>query len=211
MTIRHVSGAVAAALLTAGLLALAPAKGLAQEQIVLPEQGGPITLVGCFLRMKVADGDKFVLVNPTHGPVASVPEGTCTASGMEPMVELDDVHKNPHVHHLDRSKVGRWIQITGRLEKMGHQDLREVHVETYKIVPVVRYAEAPRIVAPPMKLRAPLPAVPVQAVPGPVPVPTTGVAELPQTASSLPLIGLIGAVALAAGLAVRAISPRRTL
>lgn len=218
MTIRRLSCGIAAGLLACGLVAIAPAKGSAQVRegtasgpAFLPEQGGPITLYGCFLRMKVADeGTKFVLVNPTPGPATSVPEATCTSKGTEQMVELDDVHTNLHKHHLDRSKVGRWIEVTGRLEKTGHQALREVHVNTYRIVPVVapRAAEAAPVPTPETIQPAPAPAAPLEARP----TATTGVTEeLPHTASSLPLIALLGFLALAGGLALRLISYRQML
>jgi hypothetical protein len=210
MTSRYVSGIVAAVLLTCGVIAFAPAPVSAQGTTLLPEKGGPITLVGCFLRMPVADeGNKFVLVNPTLGAATSVEEATCRSTGNEQMVELDDVHTNVHKHHLDRAKVGRWIEVTGRLEKAGHQALREVHVNSYRIVPVVpRVAEAAPVFEPPIA-----PSAIPQETPVEQPVATTGVAEpeLPKTASPVPLIAVFGFLALAAGLALRIRGYRRTL
>jgi LPXTG-motif cell wall-anchored protein len=213
MAIQRVYAAIAAVLLTAGLIAIAPATGWAQDPMekMLPPGGGPITLVGCFLRMKVSDeGTKFVLVKPTLGPATTVPEAACAAAGADAMVELDDVHTNVHKHHLDRSKVGRWIEVTGRLEKAGNQALREVHVETYREVPVARPVVAtaePRYVPAPVPpaVHAPLPSVETTAVA------TSGVSEeLPKTASSMPSVALLGLFALAGGFALRLIGRRRT-
>jgi LPXTG-motif cell wall-anchored protein len=206
MTIQNVSRAITAALLTCGVFAMTPSAALAQERtgqtIVLPEKGGPITLYGCFQRLRVNESDdpgmKFVLTRPTSGPATSVPEGSCNFTNSEAMVELDDVHSNVHKHHLDQAKVGQWIEVTGRLEKKGSQALREVHVETYRIVPVVvptapaatPYTPSPAYVPP-----AP-PAAPEPVAAEPVPQ------QLPHTASSLPLTGLIGILMLAGGLAL---------
>ena len=208
MTNRRVAGAIAAGMLVCGLIAIAPAQaqvrqGMAQGPAFLPEQGGQITLYGCFLRVPVAnEGDKFVLAMPMLGPANSVTEATCTSKGTEQMVELDDVHTNVHEHHLDRSQVGRWIEISGRLEKAGHQALREVHVDTFRIVPVVSTRAAEPAPAPMAEPIQPPPAPVTPPVLKTTPTGTVGT-ELPHTASSLPLIGLIGVLALAGGLALR--------
>jgi LPXTG-motif cell wall-anchored protein len=212
MTNRHVYSAIAGPLLTAGLMTLAPATGWAQDPIarMLPADGGEITLVGCFARMYVPNaGTKFVLARPTLGPATTVPEATCAASTNDAMIELDDVHTNVHEHHLDQSKVGRWIEITGRLEKAGSQALREVHVETYREVPV-----APPVVAraepretPAPEAPAPEPA-PIQEAPVETPVATSG--ELPKTASPAPAVGMLGLFVLAGGVALSLIGRRRT-
>lgn len=211
MTVRRVSRALAAGLLTCGLFAFAPANVAGQPAIVLPDNGGPITLVGCFLRLRVSPSDdpgmKFVLVNPRLGPATSVPEATCASTGNEPMVELDDVHANVHKHHLDRSRVGRWIEVTGRLEKKGSQLLREVHVDTYREVPVVVARGEPVPVPAPPVIK--YPALQGQAAPAP---PLTGVdlpQQLPQTASAVPLTALLGFLAVAGALGL--ITYRRTV
>jgi hypothetical protein len=201
---------MAAGLLTGGLVAMNPASATAQETgaATLPEGGGPITLVGCFLRVSVGhEGRKFVLARPMLGSATSVTEPSCTTTGNDAMVELDDVHKNVHKHHLDRSQVGRWIEVTGRLDKVKHQTLREVHVETYRAVPVVPPAVADfRPVPEAPVVQPPLPLVETDIIG------TTGVlVELPQTASSLPLIALLGFLSFAAALALRRIELRRTL
>lgn len=211
MTVRHVSRAIVAGLLLCGLLAFTSAPVGAQT-VVLPDEGGPITLVGCFQRLRVTPTDdpgmKFVLVRPTLGPATSVPEAACVGVPGEPMVELDDVHTNVHKHHLDRSKVGRMIEVTGRLEKKGSQLLREVHVDTYREVPVV-VARAPEPAPAPEPAVVPQPVQPPLEV-APAPAGTVGVVEqLPQTASSLPLIALIGCIALIGGLAL--FNHRRTV
>ena len=207
MTIRHLSHAIATGLLACGLTMITPAPGLAQQAAIAPDAAGPITMYGCFARTKVGhEGHKFVLANPTLGPATSVTESTCSVSGNEPMVELDDIHANVHKHHLDASKVGHWVEITGRLNKAKHQTLREVDVRSYRLIPV----EAPRVA-----LAEPTPAPPTQYqpfTPAPAPVPRAAApraeeikapAQLPQTASPLPLVALIGIVSLAGGLALR--------
>ena len=208
MNIRHVAGAIGAGLLTAGLIAMNPVEGLAQHEgahgpSFLPADEGPITLHGCFLRVKVGhEGNKFVLAKPQPGPAISVTEPTCSASSADEMVELDDVHDNVHKHHLDRSKVGRWIEVTGRLDKIKSQTLREVHVEDYRIVEVVAPPVARVVPAPPRVIETipPLEAAPIES---PAEVGTAGVTkELPHTASPLPLIGLVGLLAVAASLAL---------
>lgn len=89
--------------------------------------------------------------------------------------------------------VGRWIEVTGRLESLDKTGLREVHVRSFRVVPVVTpTAEAAPIVPPP-EVAPPEPAPELPAVG------TTGVAELPKTASSVPMTALLGALALAAG------------
>lgn len=213
MTVRHVSRALMAAVVMCGLFAFAPAKARGQETIMLPEQGGPITLVGCFQRLRVTESDdpgmKFVLSRPTVGPATSVPEAACSFTNKEPMVELDDIHTNVHKHHLDQSQVGKWIEVTGRLEKKGSQLLREVHVESYREVPVVvPTARAPEPTPEPPAIASPPPVVPA----APTPLATTGVEpepQLPKTGSVMPMTGLFGFLALAIGLALH-LAQRRT-
>jgi len=207
MAIRHLSHAIAAGVLACGVVAITPAHGLAQESATLSDTPGPITMYGCFARTRVGhEGHKFVLANPTVGPATTVPESTCSVSGNEPMVELDDIHANVHKHHLDAGKVGHWVEITGRLNKVKHQTLREVDVRSYRLIPV----EAPRVA-----LAEPTPPPPVQYqpyTPAPAPVPEAAAppapeiqapAQLPKTASPMPLVTLIGIVSLVGGLALR--------
>lgn len=197
MTIRRVAGVIAAALLTCGFMLLASSNARAQTSPDLPKKGGPITLWGCFIEQKIEGNGKYQLVNPTVGAATSVPEGACSWNGTGKVIELEDVHTNVHKHHLDRSMVGRWIEVTGRLESLDKTGLREVHVRSFRVVPVVpAVAEAVPFEPPPLAVEAPAPTVDLPAVG------TTGIAELPKTASSLPMTALFGALALAAGLAL---------
>jgi hypothetical protein len=204
MGIRYLSSAIAAGLFTCGLLLTAPASVSAQRSMDLPADKGPITLFGCFLRVEIPhEGNKYVLANPSFDTPATVPQAECNASADARMVELDDIHSNVHEHHLDKGKVGLWVEINGTLNKPKGQTLREVDVETYRLIPV----------APPRVARAePEPVViqaPPEPAPEPAPVATTGVAEpLPKTASPLPLIALMGFVGIAGGFALRALGGR---
>ncbi len=204
MTVRHVFRAAAATLLACGLVALASSSARAQQSPDLPKQGGPITLWGCFVEQKIDGNGKYQLVNPTFGTATSVPEGACAWNGTDTVIELEDVHENVHKHHLDRSMIGRWIEVTGRLENRDKTGLREVHVRSFRVVPVVppkvAEAEPPAPFVPAMPEVAP--PVPTSDLPA---IGTTGVAELPKTASSLPMTALFAALALAVGVAVLAL------
>ncbi|HET9831356.1 MAG TPA: hypothetical protein VFP91_06595 [Vicinamibacterales bacterium] len=200
-TTRRVRSALTASLLTLGVVALAPGTALAQDSSAIPEQGGMITMAGCFVQGQIKDHEAFVLVRPIVGIVASVPEASCAMNVGDVPVKL----QNMKSAGLDKGMVGRWIQITGRLEGDHRADgIREVHVKSFIIVPVV----APRAAAmksPPAAIESPAPVAPhtAEAAPEPpaepAPVATTGErTELPQTATSLPLVGLIGFLSLSA-------------
>src|SRR6516164_4331005 len=74
MTTRHVRSALAASMLTFGMVALAPATGRAQNSTTLPDEGQMITLTGCFTQGVIGNSSKerFVLAKPFVGTVASV-------------------------------------------------------------------------------------------------------------------------------------------
>jgi hypothetical protein len=107
---------------------------------------------------------------------------------------------------INQSMLGRWIEISGRLEREtsdNPDNLRELDVRAFRVVPVVR----PRAEAP---VAAPEPAPPARtespAADTPVPVATTGAAPaLPQTASYLPVSGVVGILLIAGALVVRSI------
>jgi len=189
-------------LFTFGIVAIAPTPGRAQ--IALPEKGGEVTLVGCFQRGIVEHGkEKFVITSPTTEPVNSVTESTCSASGQ--MVRLHDLHRVG----LDESMLGRWIEISGRLEGNDpYPEIKEVHLKSFRVIPVVPppVAAAP---APIPQIAEAAPVAPPYVAPAPVPAPapvaTTGTVrtELPKSGTQLPLVGLIGLVSLAAGLTLR--------
>lgn len=204
MTTRLVRGALASAL-AFGAVALTPAIGLAQDSTALPEKGGEITLVGCFVRGQVKSHDQYVLVRPIVGSIESVTEGSCSSSPGDVPIKLQDLSQAG----LDHAMLGRWLEISGRLEGNHRSDaIREVHVKSFKPVPVVapRVAEAAAPAPPPQTIETPAVETPAPVAPivettaEPNPVATAGVrTELPKTATSLPLIGLIGFVSLSAG------------
>ena len=209
MTTRHVVRTAAASLLTVGLVALGATSGRAQNTTAVPEKGGPITMVGCFTTGVIGKSshERFVLAKPIVGSVASVPDATCTASGSDQMIKLQDLKQV----HLGNAQLGRWVEINGRLEGNHRADaIREVHVKSFSLVPVV--VPPPPVAAvtqpePQAFVETPAPAAPIVEA-APAPVPTAGVTDerkkLPKTATSLPLVGLIGVMSLAAALLLRA-------
>jgi hypothetical protein len=210
MTNRHVRSPLIASALALGLVTLAPALARAQDISTLPQTGGLITLVGCFWRGEVKGQGKYVLVKPIVGTIASVNEASCSAGPTDQVIKLQDLSQV----HLDHGMVGQWLEITGRLESSHSSDgIREVHVKSFKPVPVVpRRVTATTPAPPPIAKFTPVPAP--EPIPQPVveqrqPVATAGVrTELPRTATSLPLFGLIGFVSLGAGLFVHLLNRR---
>jgi LPXTG-motif cell wall-anchored protein len=206
MTIRHEAGVIAGVLLTFGISVFTPATGRAQDAFQLPDKGSIVTVTGCF---GYIDGPHYVLASPTMDPVTSVPNATCEVTG--PLIKLDDIKQNG----LDKSMVGRTLQVTGRVGKAYDEHpnrIRKLDISSAMFVPVVPPRAAEVIIMP-----APVqPAAPVapQAAPPMVqeqPVGTTGTVrtELPKTATSLPLVGLIGLLSLAGGLTLHLFSRRR--
>jgi hypothetical protein len=181
----------------------APAIARAQNTPDLPLEGQRITVVGCLVNGKV-DGhpEKLVLAKAKAGSVESVSEATCTATDADSVIRLQDMRQAG----LNDGYAGRWMIIEGRLESQHRvHKVREIHVKNFRPVPVVipRVAEAtpaPFVPTP----EPPAPAPQIAATPPPeaeVIVATTGTAkQLPKTATSLPLVGLIGFLSLAAGL-----------
>lgn len=212
MTNRHVRCALAGSLLTVGMIAFAPATGQAQNTAAIPDQGGPISLVGCFTKGTIGHSDRFVLAKPIVGSVASVADGSCTAGGSDQLVKLQDMTGTG----LKGVPEGRWVEIHGRLEGSHRSDaVREVHVKWFRMVPVV----APPVVAEATPPRAPVIEAPVIEAPGivpdafptPAPVATTGERqELPKTGTSLPLLEMIGVLSLLAAFSLFVIR-RRTI
>jgi hypothetical protein len=194
MTTRHVRTAIAASLVTIGTVALAPSTRA--QAPTLPQQGGDITVVGCFVSGMVNLRERYVLVRPIVGSVSSVPEATCASIPGDEAIKLQDLSQAG----LDQTMLGRWLEITGRLEGNHRSDgVREVHVKSFRAVPVV----PPRVsenVGPPSPAIETPPAAPApDAAIEPVPVATAGVrTELPRSATSFPLIALIGFVSFSA-------------
>jgi hypothetical protein len=182
-----------------------------QAQDVLPAEGGMITLVGCFLPAG-NHHSKYVLAKPIIGSVVSVTDGTCSGPIDETAVELKDTGDR----HLGEGMLNHVIEVTGRLEKLEgsatttDRDLREVHVKSFRPVPVV----IPTPAAPPPEVRympAPQPQAAIPPLPDEKPVATTGTVppELPKTASSLPLSGLLTLLSLSGALSLRLVGRRR--
>lgn len=197
MTLRYMSGASIVTLLSCGLFTVAPAH--AQNESVLPGgESAVITITGCLqLDPRDSDNNSFVITSPRLGAVASVPNAACDSAVDAQALELEDADD----HGINPTLVGRWIEISGRLEKEGStnpDNLRELKVRSFRLVPVM----PPRAeVAPaPMPPRAEAP----PPEPAPVPVATTFIQEpLPKTASPLAMLGLLGLISVAGGFGLR--------
>jgi len=217
MTVQRLRRVLTVTLVVCGAAAVASPRVQAQE--VLPAEGGMITLVGCFLPGG-SHHSKYVLAKPIIGSVASVTDGTCAAPIDETAVELKDI---PGRHHLGEGMLNHLTEVTGRLEKLkgttaatttadsttDARDLREVHVRSFRAVPVV----IPTPAAPPevRYMPAPQPQAAIPPLPDEKPVATTGSVptELPKTASSLPLFGLLSLLSLAGALSLHLVGRRR--
>jgi LPXTG-motif cell wall-anchored protein len=192
-----------------GMVAVEPAYAQRRDGNLLPQnQSGQVTAVGCLVKGNTVRGgkaDKYVLARPKKGPVESVPEATCTAEAGADALTLD----NPEKAKITDAMLGRWMQISGRLESETDKDpdnLRELDVLTAKMVPVV----PPTAAAAPPARTTPPPAAESRPTPAPAPAATTSPAapapeprKLPKTASQLPAIGLAGLLSLAAALMLR--------
>jgi hypothetical protein len=198
-----------------GVVTVGPAYAQRRDGGLLPqEDSGVVTAVGCLVRGASVRGgpkDKYVLARPRKGPVASVPEASCTADPGADALTVD----NPEKGKITDAAIGRWVEISGRLERETSKDpddLRELDVATFKLVPVVI---PPKPTAAPPPTPAPAaapPPTPRAAEPAPAPAPTPTTPEprkLPKTASQLPAIGLAGLLSLAAGLMLRSVRLRQ--
>ena len=192
-----------------GVVASGPAYAQRRDGGLLPqEESGNVTAVGCLVRGDAVRGgkkDKYTLARPRRGPVASVPEASCTADPGADALTID----NPEKGKITDAALGRWVEISGRLESETDKDpdnLRELDVATFRLVPVVippaPPPPSPTAAAPAPAPRAPEP-TPAAAPPPPKP------AQLPRTASPVPAIGLAGLLSLAAGLTLRSFRLRR--
>ena len=194
MTTRHGRALIAASLIAIGTDALAPSTH-AQAQ-TLPQQGGDITIVGCFVRGMVKSHARYVLVRPIVGSVESVPDASCASIPGDEVIKLQDLSQAG----LDQMMLGRWLEISGRLEGNHRSDgVREVHVKSFRALPVVPPRVAERVSPPSPAIETPPVAPATGSAIAPAPLATTGVrTELPRTATSLPLVGLIGFVSFSA-------------
>ena len=153
MTLRYVRVALTAVVLSCGLPTVDPADAQTRDAgLMAPEKGGLITVAGCFQRGGQED-DGYVLANPTLGPMASVPEGTCKATIDDRALDLSrfteegtweivTFHGQKYTtrHGLNQSMLGHWVEISGRLEKESDADLtnlRELKVRSFRMLPVV--------------------------------------------------------------------------
>jgi LPXTG-motif cell wall-anchored protein len=214
MSLRHVCSAIAAAAFVSGVLSAGPAYAQRRDGALLPqEQGGEVTVVGCLLRGDAVRGGnkgKFVIAHPKRGPVENVAEAACSADSGADALTLDNGKKMG----VTDAMVGRWVEITGRLEKetsKNPDNLREIEIAAIKPVPVaIPQAAAPppppAIEAPLARAPEPVPAPLQEAEPVPEPVATTGELSqttapeaLPKTASPMPLLGFFGLLSLAGG------------
>jgi hypothetical protein len=60
------------------------------------------------------------------------PDAACSDAGQ--MIRLHDLHRVG----LDESMIGRWIEVTGRLEGNDPApETREVHIHSFRVIPVV--------------------------------------------------------------------------
>ena len=202
MTLQHVYG-VTVVVFVFGVVAVGPAYAQRRDGGLLPqEQEGQVTAVGCLLpgsavRGGKKDKDKYVLARPRRGPVSSVPEATCTADPGADALDLDNTSKAG----VNDSLLGRWVEISGKLEKetsKNPDDLRELAVSAFKLVPVVAPAPepapapapaaAPPAAAPAPASEAPPAAAPPAAATAPASETTTPSEETSSTGSSWLLI-----------------------
>jgi hypothetical protein len=175
-----------------------------------PDESALVTAVGC-LQLGGKHQDKYVLTDQTAGPATNVPEATCRPSSSAPPFRV----KHDKNLGINESMLGKWIEISGRLEKENSDDpenLREFYARSFRMVPVL---PPPRVEITTITPRpeAPAPAAQQAAVtpaaepaPAEAPVGTSGEAakeSLPRTASPAPVITLIGLLALAGSLALR--------
>jgi len=191
--------------LTFGIAAIAPATGHAQSALSLPGEHGEVTLTGCFGWIHKQG---YVLTKPMMGST-SVPQETCLVSEGDQMVKLrDDLKKNG----LTKTMLGRFVTVSGTMgdvyENRKHRPdrLRKLYVEAVAIPPVTppvvaEVRETETITEVPV---TPPPPPAIAPAPMPEPVGTTGTMRkaLPKTATSLPLVGLIGFLSLAGALAL---------
>ena len=101
-----------------GLVTVDPAYAQARRDgNLLPQaQSGQVTAVGCLVKGDTIRGgkaDKYVLARVKKGPIASVPEASCTAESGADALTVD----NPEKASMKDSMLGKWVEITGRLEK----------------------------------------------------------------------------------------------
>jgi LPXTG-motif cell wall-anchored protein len=177
-----------------------------------PDESALVTAVGC-LQLGGKHQDKYVLTDQTAGPATNVPEATCTPTSSAPAFRV----KHDKNLGINESMLGKWIEISGRLEKEESDDpdnLREFYARSFRMVPVLPRTQItvieprPEATPPPAAQQAAVAPQAPAAEPAPeAPVGTSGEAaaekKLPRTASELPAITLIGLLSLAGSLGLR--------
>ena len=180
--------------------------------MVLQEQSGVVHRCRVSGARQVGAGgkgdkaDDYVLARPRRGPIESVPEGSCSADSGADALQIDNPEKG-----ITAAMVGRWVQISGRLERETDKDpdnLRELDVQSARLVPVVppRVAVATPAPAPVTAATAATRARPVgsRTGAGTTPPPPEPARALPHTASNRPASALVGLFLLAGALTLRA-------
>ena len=198
-----------------GMVTVEPAYAQRRDGNLLPQdQSGQVTAVGCLVKGNAVRGgkaDKYVLARPKKGPVESVPEATCTAEPGADALTLD----NPEKGKMTDAMLGKWIQISGRLESetdKNPDNLRELDVLTARVVPVVLptpAAAAPARQTPPAQAAESRPTPAPVATSAPSAAPPAEPRKLPKTASQVPAIGLAGLLLLATGFMLRSFRLRQ--
>jgi len=219
MTFQFLYGATVVALVF-GVVTVGPAYAQRRDGSLLPQdQSGQVTAVGCLVQGTAVRGGqegKYVLARVRKGPAASVPEGSCTTDTGADALMVD----NPEKAKITDAMVGRWVEITGRLESetsRNPDNLRELDVMSARLIPVV-VPPTPAAAATPAPAPRPAPAPAAEPRPSPAPAPAAAPApapapeapkRLPKTASALPAIGLAGLLSFAGSLVLRSFRLRR--
>ena len=183
-----------------------PAEWARDASLLPPNESGVITVAGC-LRAGPNHGseDGYVLATPRLGPIAGVPESKCTGAIDDRAVELDHSLKRG----IDDSMLGRWIEVTGKLEKEMSDtpdNLREMYVDSFRMVPLIpRRAEVAPATESPRQPEQPVtaPADTAARMEESAVQASAAFRTLPNTATALPAIGLLGLLSLGAGLVLR--------
>ena len=214
MRFQSVYGGTVAALVV-GMVSAGPVYAQRRDGNLLPQnQSGQVTAVGCLVQGEGVRGGKkgkYVLARVRKGPAANVPENSCTADAGADALMVD----NPEKAKITDAMVGRWVEISGKLESETSKDpdnLRELDVMSARLIPVV---------VPPTPGPAPTPAArpaPAAAEPRPTMAPAPAAApaptaeapkKLPKTASPLPGIGFAGLLSFAGSLGLRSFRLKR--
>ena len=168
--------------------------------------------------MGIGGGNEYILVGSTSANNAMVRPGQpCDPTVGGQAYELTGKGESSML----RPYLGHWVELTGKLKKAKitkatrgtanpqptggggpwWQDLKIFEINVYAVkdyVPPVVAVIVPKIQERAAVIETPQPEV--AETPEPAPVATAGREELPKTASSLPLVGLLGALCVAAAI-----------